>query len=271
MRPCEEQLKVLRHVVLDMDGTIYLGDELFEQTHPFLELLEAQQIGYTFITNNNSRSRREYTAHLAEMGIHARDNQIFSSAHGTLEYMSAHLPEVKKVFVLGTDGLVEDLEQGGLTIAEGRPDAVIVGFDWTLGYERLAQTAYWIKQGLPYVATHPDLICPTNQPTVLPDCGAVCALLEAATGRRPDFVPGKPSPAMIEGVMRRNAIKPTETAMIGDRIYTDMQMASDAGVLAVLTLTGEATAEQAAESTVKLDMVVTDLDDFSRQLMAARG
>lgn len=271
MRPYEERLKTLRHVVFDMDGTIYLDNELFDTTLPFLELLEAQQIGYTFITNNNSRSRREYAAHLEEMGIHARDDQIFSSAHGTLEYLSAHLPKVKKVFVLGTDGLVEDLEQGGLAIAEGQPDAVIVGFDRTLGYERLSQAAYWIKQGLPYVATHPDLICPTNLPTVLPDCGAVCALLEAATGRSPDFVPGKPSPAMIEGVMRSHGIQPTETAMIGDRIYTDMRMASDAGVLAVLTLTGEATAEQAAESTVKIDMIVSDLDDFSRQLMAARS
>jgi len=258
-------------VVLDMDGTIYLGDELFEQTLPFLELLEAQQIGCTYITNNNSRSRQEYVAHLERMGIQARPDQIFSSAHGTLEYLSKKLPDVKRVFVLGSAGLVEDLEQGGLALAEGRPDAVIVGFDRMLGYDRIAQTAYWIKQGLPYLATHPDLICPTNQPTVLPDCGAVCALLEAATGRRPDFVPGKPSPAMIEGVMRRNAIKPTEMAMIGDRIYTDMRMAADAGVMAVLTLTGEATAEQAAESTVKLDMVVTNLGDFSHQLMAARS
>ncbi len=266
----EDRLNTLQHVVLDMDGTIYLGDELFEQTLPFLEMLEQHRIDYTFITNNNSRSRREYTTLLDELGIHAQPDHIFTSAHGTIEYLSAYLPEVKQVFVLGTAGLVEDLEQGGLPLAQGRPDAVIVGFDQSLGYDRLAQAAYWIKQDLPYVATHPDLICPTNQPTVLPDCGAVCALLEAATGRAPDFVPGKPSPAMIEGVMRSNEIKPTETAMIGDRIYTDMRMASDAGVLAVLTLTGEATAEQAAESTVEIDMIVTDLGDFSRQLMAAR-
>ena len=261
---------MLRHVVLDLDGTIYLGDKIFEHTLPFLKMLEERTIGYTFITNNNSRSRREYAGHLEGMGIRARQDQIFTSAHGTIEYLTAHLPKVKEVFVLGTEGLLEDLEQGGLTLAQGQPDAVIVGFDQTLGYERLAQTAYWIKQGVPYVATHPDLICPTNQPTVLPDCGAICALLEAATGRRPDFVPGKPSPAMLEGVMHRNGIKPAGTAMIGDRIYTDMRMACDAGVLAVLTLTGEATAEQAAESSVKPDMIVSDLEDFSRQLNAAR-
>jgi len=267
----EDRLKELQHVVLDMDGTIYLGKVLFEATLPFLELLRELHIGYTFITNNNSRCRAEYASHLESMGIHARHDQIFTSAHGTLEYLSVHLPEVDQVFVLGTKGLVEDLEQGGLTIAEGQPDAVIVGFDQMLCYEQLAQAAYWIKQGLPYVATHPDLICPTDLPLVLPDCGAICALLEAATGRCPDAVPGKPSTAMLEGVMHRHQITPSQTAMVGDRIYTDMRMARDTDVLAVLTLTGEATAEQAARSQVKPDMIITDLDDFSRQIRASRN
>lgn len=271
MIPLETRLKNLRHVALDMDGTIYLGKTLFESTLPFLDRLDGLNIGYTFITNNNSRSRREYATHLKLLGIRARPEQIFTSAHATSEFLAAQRPDIKSVFVLGTPGLVEDLEQGGLTIAQGRPDGVIVGFDNRLGFDRLAETAYWIKQGLPYFATHPDVVCPTDKPTVLPDCGAICALLEAATGRRPDVVPGKPSPEMLEGVMRREQLQPTETAMIGDRIHTDIQMAHRAGVLAVLTLTGEATTEDATQSPVKSDMIVEDLDDFSRQLLAARN
>ena len=267
----EDRLKQLRHVVLDMDGTIYLGKVLFEATIPFLEMLREFDLNYTFITNNNSRSRSEYATYLESMGIHVRLDQIFTSAHGTIEYLSAKMPAVKQPFVLGTQGLVDDLENGGLRVMQGRPDAVIVGFDSELNYDRLAQAAYWIKQGLPYIATHPDCICPTDQSRVLPDCGAICALLAAATGRRPDAVPGKPSPAMLEGVMQHHEIKPAETAMIGDRISTDIQMACEAGVLAVLTLTGEATAAQASESTAKPDLVVADLDDFARRIRAARG
>ena len=150
-----ERLKNLRHVVLDMDGTIYLGNQLFDATLPFIETLNEQSIGYTFITNNNSRSRSEYVTHLESLGVLANSDQLFTSAHATLEYMSAHMPELKQVFVLGTSGLVEDLEHGGLTVTEQRPDAVIVGFDLTLNYDRLAQAAYWINQGVPYLATHP--------------------------------------------------------------------------------------------------------------------
>ncbi len=267
-----DRLKALKHVLLDMDGTIYLGEKLFDATLPFIELLDELEIGYSFITNNNSRSRAEYTEYLDSIGIIAVGDRVFTSAHASIEYLSSSMPGHKNVFLIGTPGLREDLELGGLTVVQSQeqPDVVLVGFDPSLSYEHLGQAAYWIKQGLPYVATHPDLVCPTNLPTVLPDCGATCALLEAATGRRPDAVPGKPSPEMLQGVMHRRGVTPSESAMIGDRIYTDIRMARDAGVLAVLTLTGEATADQAAQSAWEPDMTVSDLSDFAMRLRASR-
>jgi ribonucleotide monophosphatase NagD (HAD superfamily) len=115
-------------------------------------------------------------------------------------------------------------------------------------------------------------LCPTNEPTVLPDCGAICALLETAAGRKPDAIPGKPAPAMLHEVMQRRRMTADEVAMIGDRLYTDVRMAKDAGVLAVLTLTGEAKAEEAASlpPAQRPDLIVNDLEDFSRRLTAAR-
>jgi NagD protein len=271
MEALETRLRELRHIVLDMDGTIYLGNRLFETTLPFLDALDDLGIGHTFISNNNSRSRADYALHLQGMGIPARCDQIFTSAHGTLAYFQAHLPQIARVFVLGMPGLVEDLEHGGLVVSDSQPEAVIVGFDRNLTYDRLAQTAYWITQGLPYVATHPDLVCPTDQPIVLPDCGAICALLQAATDRAPDHVPGKPDPAMLAGVMREQGVGPAQTAVVGDRIYTDMQMALDTGALAILTLTGEATAQQASQSPNPPDLVVTGLDDLADRLRSARN
>ena len=116
---------------------------------------------------------------------------------------------------------------------------MIVGFDTALTYDGLAQTAYWISRGLPYVATHPDRVCPTDRPIVLPDCAAICSLLETATGRRPDAVPGKPNQLMLEAVFAQYDVVPAEVALVGDRLYTDIRMARDAGAVAVLTLTGE--------------------------------
>lgn len=269
--PMTSPLAHLRHVVLDMDGTIYLGETLFEPTLPLLALLKKLGIGYTFITNNSSRSRAEYVAHLQHLGIPAVADAVVISTHATIHHLRQTLPQARRLFVLGTPGLHEDFRLAGFNIVDDAPDAVIVGFDRTLAYDRLCRAAYFISQGLPYVATHPDRICPTDEATVLPDCGAIVALLETATGRRPDAVPGKPNPAMLHEVMHRYELKPHEAAMIGDRLYTDVRMARDAGALAVLTLTGEATAAEAEalppES--RPDLVVADLNSFSRQLVAA--
>jgi NagD protein len=154
-----------------------------------------------------------------------------------------------------------------------RPDAVVVGFDPELTYDRLARTAYWISQSLPYIATHPDRVCPTDRQIVLPDCGAICALFESATGRRPDAVPGKPSSAMLDAILERNGLAPNETAMVGDRLYTDMRMARDSGSVAILTLTGETIRAQvdSCPASDRPDLVVADLEELARTFEAAKA
>jgi NagD protein len=261
-------LSRIRHFVLDMDGTIYLDDRLFPATLPFLSCLERLGIGYTFITNNCSRSRSEYVARFREMGIHVTADAVSTSAQATVHHLHSQLPDVKRLFVLGAEGLCDDLRDGGYSIIDGEPEAIVVGFDRGLTYDRLARTAYWIAQELPYIATHPDRVCPTNQPTILPDCGAICALLESATGRRPDAVPGKPSPAMLQSIIDENGLHASELAMVGDRLYTDIRMARDAGALAILTLTGETRAGDVDSAPVheRPDVVVADLDELSQLL-----
>lgn len=265
-------LTAIRHVVLDMDGTMYLGGTLFPETLPFLSKLSQLNIGYSFVTNNCSRSRAEYGKHLRELGVDAPASAIWTSAHATIFYLRAKLPQVERLFVLGAPGLHDEFREAGFGVVNIEPDAVVVGFDDGLTYDRLAQTAYWISKGLPFIATHPDRICPTDRPVVLPDCGAICALLESATGRRPDAIPGKPSPAMLDAVLRAHGLASREVAMVGDRLYTDVRMARDAGAVAVLTLTGEtkqADVEKCAESD-RPDLVICNLGELARMFQESR-
>lgn len=266
-------LSAIRHVVLDMDGTIYLGGTLFPETRPFLALLSELGIGYTFVTNNNARSRMEYVAHLREMGIVATAENMFTSAHATIHYLTHELPNIRRLFVLGSSGLDDDLRLAGFEIENEHPQAVVVGYDIALTFERLARCGYFIAQGLPYIATHPDRICPTDKPLVLPDCGAVCALLESTTGRRSDAIPGKPNPQMLNGILQSGGFAPQEVAMVGDRLYTDIRMARNAGVCAVLTLTGEAKPTDIAAILPENqpDVVVSNLAELGQLLRESRG
>jgi HAD superfamily hydrolase (TIGR01450 family) len=143
---------------------------------------------------------------------------------------------------------------------------VIVGFDTSLVFSKLCRAAYWIERGKPFIATHPDLVCPTDAPTVLVDCGSICAALEKATGRSLDAVLGKPDPNMLLGILERHKLSPKQLAMVGDRLYTDMEMARRAGVLGVLVLTGESTAGRVAQSNLPVDLIVPDLGAFGEKL-----
>lgn len=263
----------IRHVALDLDGTVYLGGVLFDTARPFLALLRELGIGYTFLTNNPSQSTAEYLAHLGRVGINATSLELYTSTQATIAHLNEHWPEVRRLFVLGTPGLCQELEAAGFLLlpddAGAVPDAVVVGFDQTLTYARLCRAAWWIKQGKPYFATNPDRVCPTDKPTVLVDCGAITAALEKATGCEPRAVLGKPDPAMLAGILRRHSLRAESLAMVGDRLYTDMAMARRAGAMGVLVLTGETTAAEAERHEPRPDLIVPTLAELGEQLRLA--
>lgn len=269
------RLRQLRHVALDMDGTIYSGGTLFETTTPFLALLRELGLGYTFLTNNPSKNITDYLAHLEKMGIAAQAEQLYTSTQATLEFLRERFPQIRRLFVLGTASMSAAFTAAGFELLpdhpDAKPDAVVVGFDLTLTYPRLCRAAWWIKQGKPYFATNPDRVCPTDQPTVLVDCGAICAALESATGRKPTAVLGKPDPAMLRGILHKHHLRPAELAMVGDRLYTDVAMAHRAGAFGVLVLTGETNGEQARQHSPQPDLIVPTLAEFGDQLRAAHA
>ena len=268
------RLKGIRHVALDMDGTIYMGMSLFDFTKPFLARLKQMGITYSFLTNNPSTSIPDYLKKLAGMGIEATADEMYTTALATIDYIKRHLPEAKRLFILGTPSMTSEFVKAGFEVAEDsaddRPDAVVVAFDKTLTYDRLCRAAWWIHQGLPYVATNPDKVCPTDQPTVLVDCGSICKCLEHATSRQPDITLGKPDPNMLSGIMQRYGLRADEIAMVGDRIYTDVQMAFNAGAFGVLVLSGETTLDIVAEASRKPDLTADSIEVLGDLLARAR-
>jgi len=269
-----DRLRDIRHVALDMDGTIYKGDTLFACTLPFLAQLRQLGIGYTFLTNNPSKSVPDYLAHLARLGLKAGPDELYTSAQATIDHLRHHLPAAHRLFIVGTPSMVAEFARAGFEPTTDDPgdvpDAVVVGFDLTLNYARLCRAAWWISTGKPYVATNPDRVCPTDQPTVLVDCGAICAALEKATGRAPDTVLGKPDPGMLAGILQRHNLQPHEVAMVGDRIYTDVLMAHRARAIGILVLTGESTVADAGRADPAPHVVVPSLAELGRLLAGAR-
>ncbi len=270
-----DRLKQIRHVALDMDGTIYNGGTLFDYTNPFLQKLKEAGISYSFLTNNPSRSIPDYISHLNGMGIQADASEIYTSASATINYLKTQHPEKKRLFILGTPSMIKEFEDAGFISLpdspEDIPDAVLVGFDMTLEYSRLSRAAWWISQGLLYLATNPDHVCPTDEQIILPDCGAICAALEVATKRWPDIVLGKPDPNMLSGILTERNLKPENIAMVGDRVYTDILMAQKADAFSVLVLSGESSLEDGENMQPQPNLIIDSIKEFGDLLNVNRS
>jgi NagD protein len=199
---------------------------------------------------------------------------MYTTALATIDYIRTHYPEARRLYLLGTPSMIGEFERAGFEAttdsADDRPDVVVVAFDKTLEYSRLCRAAWWVQQGLPYIATNPDRVCPTDQPTVLVDCGSICKCIEHATGRQPDIVLGKPDPNMLTGVQSRYGVRPDEVAMVGDRIYTDIEMAHNAGAFGVLVLSGETTLEIADEAPRQPDLIADSIEVLGELLVQSR-
>lgn len=270
----KQRLAGIRHVALDMDGTIYMGNALFPFTIPFLRRLREMGITYSFLTNNPSKSLDDYLLKLHKMGIEATEEEMYTTTVATIDYLKTHYPSARRLFLLGTPSMISQFEKAGYIStadsADDVPDVVIAAFDMSLVYSRLCRAAWWIAQGLPYIATNPDRVCPTNERTVLVDCGSICRCLEHATGRRPDITLGKPDPNMLIGIEQQKQLQPEQIAMVGDRIYTDIEMARNAHAFGVLVLSGETTLEVAKAAPHQPDLIVENIGELGSLLALAR-
>ncbi len=253
----QEILSKMKLFLFDMDGTLYLGDRLFDFTLPLLQAIKDRGGKYLFVTNNSSKSVDDYVNKLARMGVAATKEDFMTSSQATAYYLHKY-HEGKRLYVCGTESFKAELRMEGFAVTEDAADTecVVMGFDTELTFKKLHDVSYILltKKDIPYIATNPDLVCPTEFGAV-PDCGSVCIGIKNATGREP-LVIGKPSPLMPQLAMEKLGIGKDKTCVVGDRIYTDVKSGLNAGITGILVMSGETTPEILAESPDKPHLVL---------------
>ena len=240
----DAQLKEIDAVFLDLDGTIYLGGELIEGALDFLARCDEKGVKRYFLSNNSSRSVKQYMKKLQAFGIPAEEEDVLLSTHDLLSWISAN--NITKTWLIGTEGMREMLEEKGIETESEEPQYVVLGYDTEISYNKISQASIFMHAGVPLVASHPDMVCPSPDGG-LPDVGAYLAMLKVTTGVDPEHISGKPNAGMILHKIEALGLDPARCAMVGDRLYTDLAMATRAGCVGVLVLSGEATMDDVNE------------------------
>ncbi|MBQ9984979.1 MAG: HAD-IIA family hydrolase [Oscillospiraceae bacterium] len=251
-------LKNKKLFLLDMDGTIYLDNDLFDGTLEFLEHVKKIGGRYIFLTNNSSKSVDKYIEKLGSLGIESCEDDFLTSTNATVIYLQKR--NYKKIYASGTASFREQLSDAGLPVTDTLSDDIdclCMGNDTELTFKKLEDACILLGRGVDYIATNPDWVCPTWYGYV-PDCGAVCEMLFRATKRRPKFI-GKPEPDMAIMAMEKTGFKPEETALMGDRLYTDIACGQNAGITTVFVLSGEGTLEDIETSEAKPSCIYSNI------------
>ena len=260
-------LENIRLFLFDMDGTLYLGDRLFEFTPALLDGIRQKGGRSLFMTNNSSKSVVDYVKKLARLGIKATEDDFITSSQATAYYLKQHHAGAT-LYVCGTRSLITELEKEGFTVTTDldKVDVVVMGFDTELTFQKLEDVSRLLltRKDIPYIATNPDVVCPTEFGSV-PDCGSMCEMIFNATGRRPVFI-GKPSPLMPTLAMKMTGCTKEETAVLGDRIYTDVKSGLNAGVFSILVMSGETTEAILEASEDKPDLVLADAGEILKRI-----
>ncbi len=261
-----KNLERIRGFVLDMDGTFYLGDRLLDGSLKFIDVLRGQGKEFIFLTNNSSRSAADYAAKIARLGLPIGPDKVLTSGEATALWLCDHYPDAR-LFVAGTPALEQEFTSHNLKIDQLQPDVVVLGFDTTMTYDKMWRLCDRVREGLPYIATHPDFNCPTED-GFMPDIGAMIAFVQASTGRKPDVVIGKPNRLIIEAASRKLGLPVEELAMIGDRLYTDIALGQTSGITTVLVLCGETGRGDLAASLFQPDYVFDNLGGVAEYLIS---
>jgi Predicted sugar phosphatases of the HAD superfamily len=250
--------------LFDMDGTVYLGDTEIEGSFDAIRALRAVGKRICFFTNNSSKSADDYIEKLKRMGLDITRDEIYTSGEVTCEYINERYKK-PKVFVLGNEKLRAEFLRHGISLSEEDPDLCVLGFDTSLEYNRLYRFCGELFKGKPYIATHPDMFCPTEN-CPMPDIGGMILLIEATINRRPDVIIGKPYTPAGDGVKKRFNLPADKIAMVGDRIYTDILFGKNNGFASVLVLSGETSLKMLNDSDAQPDFVFDKVKDILAEI-----
>ncbi|MCC7360078.1 MAG: HAD-IIA family hydrolase [Anaerolineales bacterium] len=259
-----DALRAARGFLLDLDGTVYIGERLIAGARVFFDVLRAQGKPWLFLTNNSSKDAAQYVAKLTRLGLPTTRDQVLTSGEAAADYLHGLRPGAR-VYVVGTPALEAEFAARGFIVTDATPDYAVLGFDTTLTYAKLWRLCDLVRAGLPYLATHPDFNCPTET-GFMPDIGAMIAFVAAATGRQPDLVIGKPNRLIADAAAARLGLPVESLCMVGDRLYTDIALGPAAGMMAVLVLSGETKAEEVAQAAHPPTAVFADVGALAEYL-----
>jgi HAD superfamily hydrolase (TIGR01450 family) len=256
----QKRLQSKRLFLFDLDGTIYLDGTLFPHSLELLKTIVEQGSQVVFLTNNSSISTTKYVEKLRKLGIPCERTNLATSTEATIAYIKKHHPD-KRFYVMGTASMKSEFAEASISFTDQYSDTLdglVIGYDTELNYQKLIDATKLINQGVVYLATNPDKVCPVAYGYV-PDCGSFAVMLEYATGRLP-IVLGKPSAAIVEMILERTNRTKAETVLIGDRLYTDILCGHNAGIDTILVLSGETKAADLDQSSIRPTLTLSGVD-----------
>ncbi len=259
-------LESIRHLIIDMDGVLYRGNRLMPGADRLLPWLDQHGIKYVLVTNNSTRTPSQYAEKLRRMGLVVSPGLVLTSSQATASYLQRVAEEGDLVYCIGEDGLRQALAQAGFGFSEVDPSYIVVGLDTGFTYEKLKRACLAIRAGAGFIATNPDLTFPGEE-GILPGCGSLIAAIQACTGVAPKVI-GKPEPGLLQAAMDMMASQAENTAILGDRLDTDVLGGHRLGITTILILSGVSRPEDAASATVKPDYVFWDLPELMRSFSA---
>ena len=246
--------------LFDMDGTLYLGDEVYEGAIELMEDLPALGKKYIYLTNNSSRAGTDYIIRLKGFGFPCEAENVFTSGMATGLYLNEKAPGAR-VYLVGTQAFRRELLSYGINLVEEDAEIVVVGFDRELVYEKLNKACHFLRRGAWFIGANPDWVCPMPNDEVLPDCGSICALLTASSGVKPTYI-GKPNRNMIDVISTMTGVPNEKICAVGDRLYTDIAVAQNAGSVSVLVMSGETTQQMVQEAERQPDYILADVREL---------
>ncbi|MDO5521741.1 MAG: HAD-IIA family hydrolase [bacterium] len=265
----KHKLKNKRLFLLDIDGTVCKGKQLIDGTREMLQEIKDCGGRFVFVTNNATKSIKDYRASFRELGIETEEFNFVTASYVTVQYLKKHY-ENQLIYVVGTDSFIKELKHHQIRVTTDAHNTeigcVLVSYDNQLTYKKIQDTCELLtKREIDYIATNPDYSCPTEF-GYIPDCGAICEMISHAVKKMPYFI-GKPEPAIVEFAMQLNEFSREETLIVGDRLYTDILCGKQAGVDTALVLTGEATLQDIEQSECQPDYIFDSIDGLYKEWM----
>ncbi|MEA4853798.1 MAG: HAD-IIA family hydrolase [Christensenella sp.] len=261
-------LRDIECFVLDMDGTINLGDRLIDGAKEYIECMQEKGIQFYFFTNNSSKAPLDYVKKLERLGFQgiSREN-IMTSGDVMIHYLKTHKKN-PAIYLSGTPELEAQFRGAGITLLP--PDAqtadfAVLGFDTSFRFEKADTLCRLVASGVPFLATNIDRVCPLDGGRFCPDCSSMASMITHATGIEPKFV-GKPFKETVEYILDQTGAKAEKTAMVGDRLYTDIKTAVNGGIVGIAVLSGEISYQDIVEGDVSPDYILDSVYDIYREI-----